>query len=156
MRQLIFFVMVGLAFTTLRVAAVGAQEGDLGLEEPLMCGYVPCDPVAELSIEAQEADLGMEEPLTCGDVPCDPGAELPMCGDVPCDPVIEAQEEDYRRLPLPEDMGKFFEYDKQYRANGALSQASYNELSEAGYTKKRVDWVLTQIKKILQGRHGGD
>ena len=128
MKQLIFFVIVGLAFINLQVATVTAQEADLGLEEPLMCG----------------------------DVPCDLGAELPMCGDVPCDPVIEATEEDYRRLPLPEDMGKFFEYDKQYRANGVLSQASYDELSEAGYTKKRVDWVLTQIKEILQSRHGGD
>ena len=148
MKQLILFVIVGLAFITLQVATVGAQEADLGMEEPLMCGDVPCDPVAELSIEAQEADLGMEEPLTCGDVPCDPGAELPMCGDVPCDPVIEAQEEDYRRLPLPEDMGKFFEYDKQYRANGALSQASYNELSESGYTKKRVDWIFDRKNRI--------
>jgi hypothetical protein len=180
MRQLIFFVIVGLAFTTLQVAAVGAQEADLGLEEPPMCGYVPCDPVADLPIKAQEVDLGVEEPLMCGDAPCDPVAdlpikaqevdlgveeplmcgdapceELPMCGDIPCDPVVEV-EEDFRRLPLPEDMGKFFEYDKEYRANGALSQVSYDELSEAGYTKKRVDWVLTQIKELLQSRHGGD
>ena len=152
MRQLIFFVIVGLAFTTLQVAAVGAQEADLGLEEPPMCGYVPCDPVADLPIKAQEVDLGVEEPLMCGDAPCE---ELPMCGDIPCDPVVEV-EEDFRRLPLPEDMGKFFEYDKEYRANGALSQVSYDELSEAGYTKKRVDWVLTQIKELLQSRHGGD
>ena len=156
MKQLVYFVIVGLAFITLQVATVTAQEADLGLEEPLMCGDIPCDPGTELPIEAQEADLGLEEPLMCGDVPCDPGVELPMCGDIPCNPVIEATEEDYRRLPLPEDMGKFFEYDKQYRANGALNQASYDELSEAGYTKKRVDWVLTQIKEILQSRHGGD
>ena len=184
MKQLLYFLIVGLAFTTPQVAPVGAQEADLGLEEPPMCGYVPCDPVADLPIKAQEVDLGVEEPLMCGDVLCDPiaeppigpqegdlgleeplmcddvpcdlGMELPMCGDVPCDPVIEAMEEDYRRLPLPEDMGKFFEYDKEYRANGALSQASYDELSEAGYTKKRVDWVLTQIKELLQSRHGGD
>jgi hypothetical protein len=143
MKQFVCFVIVGLAFTTLQVAPVGAQEAGLAMEdESSMCDDVPCDP-------------GVELPM-CGDVPCDPGVELPMCGDVPCDPVIEAIEEDYRRLPLPEDMGKFFEYDKQYRANGALSQSSYDELSEAGYTKKRVDWVLTQIKKILQGRHGGD
>ena len=125
MKQLLYFLIVGLAFTTPQVAPVGAQEADLGLEEP---------------------------PMMCGDVPCE---ELPMCGDIPCDPVVEV-EEDFRRLPLPEDMGKFFEYDKEYRANGALSQASYDELSESGYTKKRVDWVLTQIKEILQSRHGGD
>jgi hypothetical protein len=152
MKQLILFVIVGLAFITLQVATVGAQEADLGLEEPPMCGYVPCDPVADLPIKAQEVDLGVEEPLMCGDAPCE---ELPMCGDIPCDPVVEV-EEDFRRLPLPEDMGKFFEYDKEYRANGALSQVSYDELSEAGYTKKRVDWVLTQIKELLQSRHGGD
>jgi len=153
MKQFVCFVIVGLAFTTLQVATVGGQEINLDLEEPLMCGDVPCDPgAAELPIEAQEGDLSLEVPLMCGDVPCE---ELPMCVDVPCDPVVEV-EEDYRRLPLPEDMGKFFEYDKEYRANGALSQASYYELSEAGYTKKRVDWVLTQIKEILQSRHGGD
>ena len=153
MRQLIFFVIVGLAFTTPpQVLPVGAQEADLGLEEPPMCGDVPCDPVTDLTIKAQEVDLGVEEPLMCGDAPCE---ELPMCGDIPCDPVVEV-EEDFRRLPLPEDMGKFFEYDKEYRANGVLSQASYDELSESGYTKKRVDWVLTQIKEILQSRHGGD
>jgi hypothetical protein len=64
-------------------------------------------------------------------------------------------EGDYRRLPAPEDMGKFIEYDQEYQTNGVLSQASYDELSEDGYTKKRVDWILTQIKELLLSRGGG-
>ena len=83
-----------------------------------------------------------------------PDMEPPMCDGEPCDPAT-ALEGDHRRLPAPEDMGKFFEYDQEYRTNGVLSQASYDELSKDGYTKKRVDWVLTQIKALLQGRDGG-
>ena len=108
MKQLVYFLMVGLAFTALQVSTVEAQE-----EYPDM------------------------EPPMCDGEPCDPGMAL---------------EGDYRRLPAPEDMGKFFEYDQEYQANGVLSQASYDELSEDGYTKKRVDWILTQIKELLGSR----
>ena len=129
MKQFICFLMVGLAFTALQVATVGAQEGDPDMEPP-MCDGEPCDP--GMALEGDETDMP----------PVDAAANT-----VP--------EGDYRRLPAPEDMGKFFEYDQEYRTNGVLSQASYDELSEAGYAKKRVDWILTQIKAILQGRDGG-
>jgi len=66
-----------------------------------------------------------------------------------------APEGDHRRLPPPEDMGKFIEYNQEYQTNGVLSQASYDQLSEDGYTKERVDWVLTQIKELLLSRGGG-
>ena len=129
MKQLVYFLMVGLAFTALQVSTVEAQEGDPGMEPP-MCDGEPCDP--GMALEGDETDMP----------PVDAAANT-----VP--------EGDHRRLPAPEDMGKFFEYDQEYRTNGVLSQASYDELSEDGYTKKRVDWVLTQIKALLQGRDGG-
>ena len=129
MKQCVCFLMVTLAFTALQVVTVEAQEGYPDMESP-MCGREPCDP--GMALEGDETDMP----------PVDAAANT-----VP--------EGDYRRLPAPEDMGKFFEYDQEYRTNGVLSQASYDELSEAGYTKKRVDWVLTQIKAILQGRDGG-
>ena len=129
MKQFVCFLMVGLAFTALQVAAVEAQEGYPDMESP-MCDGEPCDP--GMALEGDETDMP----------PVDAAATM-------------APEGDYRRLPAPEDMGKFFEYDQEYRTNGILSQASYDKLSEDGYTKKRVDWVLTQIKAILQGRDGG-
>ena len=129
MKKLFYFVMVTLAFTAIQVVTVEAQEGYLGMEPP-MCDGEPCDP--GMALEGDETDM---PPVDAADT--------------------MAPEGDHRRLPAPEDMGKFFEYDQEYRTNGVLSQASYDELSEAGYTKKRVDWVLTQIKALLQGRDGG-
>ena len=129
MKQLVYFIAVGLAFTALQVAPVEAKEGYPDMEPP-MCDGEPCDP--GMVLEGDETDMP----------PVDAAATM-------------APEGDHRRLPAPEDMGKFFEYDQEYRTNGVLSQASYDELSEDGYTKKRVDWVLTQIKAILQGRDGG-
>ena len=138
MKKLFYFVMFTLAFTALQVAPVEAQERDPGMEPP-MCDGEPCDP-------------GMEAPMG------DPGMALEG-GETDMPPVDAAAtmvpEGDYRRLPAPEEMGKFFEYDQEYRTNGVLSQASYDELSEDGYTKKRVDWILTQIKELLQSRGGG-
>ena len=129
MKQLVYFLMVGLAFTALQVATVEAQEGDSGMEPP-MCDGEPCDP--GMALEGDETDMP----------PVDAAATM-------------APEGDHRRLPAPEDMGKFFEYDQEYQTNGVLSQASYDELSEDGYTKKRVDWILTQIKELLLSRGGG-
>ena len=129
MKQFVCFLMVTLAFTALQVVTVEAQEGYPEMESP-MCDGEPCDPV--MALEGDETDMPPVDEAT---------------NTVP--------EGDYRRLPAPEDMGKFFEYDQEYRTNGVLSQASYDELSEDGYTKKRVDWILTQIKAILQGRDGG-
>ena len=129
MKQFVCFLMVTLAFTVLQVVTVEAQEGYPDMESP-MCDGEPCDPV--MALEGDETDMP----------PVDADATI-------------APEGDHRRLPAPEDMGKFFEYDQEYRTNGVLSQASYDELSEDGYTKKRVDWVLTQIKALLQGRDGG-
>ena len=129
MKQLVYFLMVGLAFTALQVGTVEAQEEYPDMEPP-MCDGEPCDP--GMVLEGDESDMP----------PVDAAA-------------IMVSEGDHRRLPAPEDMGKFFEYDQEYQTNGVLSQASYDELSEDGYTKKRVDWVLTQIKAILQGRDGG-
>ena len=129
MKKLFYFLMVGLAFTALQVVTVEAQEGYPDMESP-MCDGEPCDP--GMALEGDETDMP----------PVDAAATM-------------APEGDHRRLPAPEDMGKFFEYDQEYRTNCALSQASYDELSEDGYTKKRVDWVLTQIKALLQGRDGG-
>ena len=129
MKQLVYFIAVGLAFTALQVVTVEAQEGYPDMESPI-CDGEPCDP--GMALEGDETDMP----------PVDAAATM-------------APEGDYRRLPAPEDMGKFFEYDQEYRTNGVLSQASYDELSEDGYTKKRVDWVLTQIKALLQGRDGG-
>lgn len=128
MKQFVCFLMVGLVFTAIQVVTVEAQEGYPDMEP--MCDGEPCDP--GMALEGDETDMP----------PVDAAATM-------------APEGDYRRLPAPEDMGKFFEYDQEYRTNGVLSQASYDELSEAGYTKKRVDWVLTQIKALLQGRDGG-
>ena len=129
MKKLFYFVMVTLAFTALQVVTVEAQEGYPDMEPP-MCDGEPCDP--GMALEGDETDVP----------PVDAAATM-------------APEGDHRRLPAPEDMGKFFEYDKEYRTNGVLSQASYDELSEAGYTKKRVDWILTQIKELLLSRGGG-
>ena len=129
MKKLFYFVMVTLAFTAIQVVTVEAQEGYPDTEPP-MCDGEPCDP--GMALEGDETDMP----------PVDAAATM-------------APEGDHRRLPAPEDMGKFFEYDQEYRTNGVLSQASYDELSEDGYTKKRVDWVLTQIKALLQGRDGG-
>ena len=129
MKQFVCFLMVTLAFTALQVVTVEAQEGYPDMEPP-MCDGEPCDP--GMVLEGDETDMP----------PVDAAATM-------------APEEDYRRLPAPEDMGKFFEYDQEYQTNGVLSQASYDELSEDGYTKKRVDWILTQIKALLQGRDGG-
>ena len=127
MKKLFYFVVVTLAFTALQVVTVEAQEE---YSDMAMCDGEPCDP--GMALEGDETDMP----------PVDAAATM-------------APEGDHRRLPAPEDMGKFFEYDQEYRTNGVLSQASYDELSEDGYTKKRVDWVLTQIKAILQGRDGG-
>ena len=129
MKKLFYFVMVTLAFTAIQVVTVEAQEGYPDMEPP-MCGDEPCDP--GMALDGDETDM---PPVDAADT--------------------MAPEGDHRRLPSPEDMGKFFEYDQEYQTNGILSQASYDELSEDGYTKKRVDWVLTQIKAILQGRDGG-
>ena len=129
MKQLVYFLMVGLAFTALQVVTVEAQEGYPDMEPP-MCDGKPCDP--GMALEGDETDMP----------PVDTDATMPPEGD-------------HRRLPAPEDMGKFFEYDQEYRTNGVLSQASYDELSEDGYTKERVDWVLTQIKELLLSRGGG-
>ena len=126
MKQFVYFLMVGLAFTALQVVTVEAQEGYSDMEPP-MCGGEPCD--SGMALEEDETDMP----------PVDAAA-------------IMAPEGDHRRLPAPEDMGKFFEYDQEYRTNGLLSQVSYDELSEDGYTKKRVDWILTQIKELLRSR----
>ena len=129
MKKFVYFIAVGVAFTALQVVTVEAQEGYSDMEPP-MCGGEPCDPGTAL-----ERD----------------GTDMP-----PVDAMAAmAPEGDHRRLPPPEDMGKFFEYDQEYRTNGLLSQVSYDELSEAGYTKKRVDWILTQIKELLLSRGGG-
>ena len=129
MKQLVYFLILGLAFTALQVAAVEAQEGYPDMEPP-MCDGEPCDP--GMALEGDETDMP----------PVDAVAAM-------------APEGDHRRLPPPEDMGKFIEYNHEYQTNGVLSQASYDELSEDGYTKKRVDWILTQIKELLQSRGGG-
>ena len=129
MKQFVCFLMVGLAFTAIQVVTVEAQEGYPDMEPPI-CDGEPCDP--GMALEGDETDVP----------PVDAAATM-------------APEGDYRRLPAPEDMGKFFEYDQEYRTNGVLSQASYDELSEDGYTKKRVDWILTQIKELLLSRGGG-
>ena len=129
MKQFVCFLMVTLVFTALQVVTVEAQEGYPDMESP-MCDGEPCDPV--MALEGDETDM--------------PPADAPD---------TMAPEGDYRRLPAPEDMGKFFEYDQESRTNGVLSQASYDELSKAGYTKKRVDWILTQIKELLLSRDGG-
>ena len=126
MKKLGYFLMVGFAFTAIQVVTVEAQEGYPDMEPP-MCDGEPCDP--GMALEGDETDM---PPVDAADT--------------------MASEEDYRRLPAPEDMGKFFEYDQEYRTNGVLSQASYDELSEDGYTKKRVDWILTQIKELLGSR----
>ena len=129
MKQLVYFLMVGLAFTALQVATVEAQEGYPDMEPP-MCDGEPCDP--GMALEGDETDMP----------PVDAVAAM-------------APEGDHRRLPPPEDMGKFIEYNHEYQTNGVLSQASYDQLSEDGYTKERVDWVLTQIKELLLSRGGG-
>jgi len=129
MKKFVCFLMVGLAFTALQVAAVEAQEGYPDDMESPMCDGEPCDP--GMVLEGDESDMP----------PVDAAA-------------IMVSEGDHRRLPAPEDMGKFFEYDQEYQTNGLLSQASYDELSEDGYTKKRVDWILTQIKELLLSRGG--
>ena len=129
MKQLVYFLILGLAFTALQVAAVEAQEGYPDMEPP-MCDGEPCDP--GIALEGDETDMP----------PADAVATM-------------APEGDHRRLPPPEDMGKFIEYNQEYQTNGVLSQASYDQLSEAGYTKKRVDWILTQIKDLLLSRSGG-
>ena len=105
--------------------------------------------IQDATVGAQEGDPDMVEPPFCDGEPCDLVMEAPLE-----DPDM-LPEEDHRRLPAPEDMGKFFEYDQEYQTNGVLSQASYDELSEDGYTKKRVDWILTQIKELLLSRGGG-
>jgi hypothetical protein len=128
MKKLFYFLMVGLAFTALQVVTVEAQEGYLDMEPP-MCDGEPCDP--GMALEGDETDM---PPVDAADT--------------------MAPEGDHRRLPAPEDMGKFFEYDQEYRTNGVLSQASYDELSEDGYHKKRVDWILKQIKELLLSRGG--
>ena len=128
MKQFVYFLMVGLAFTALQVSMVEAQEGYPDMEPP-MCDGEPCDP--SMGLEGDETDMP------------------------PLDTAAIAPEGDYRRLPAPEDMGRFFEYDREYRTNGVLSQASYDQLSKDGYTKKRVDWILTQIKELLLSRGGG-
>ena len=128
MNKFVCFVAVGLAFTAIQVVTVEAQEGYPDMEPP-MCDGEPCDP--GMALEGDETDMP------------------------PLDTTAIASEGDHRRLPAPEDMGKFFEYDQEYRTNGVLSQVSYDELSEDGYTKKRVDWILTQIKELLQSRSGG-
>ena len=108
MKQLTYFLMVGLSFIALQVVSVEAQ--------------VPTSPPI--------GGWGNETvpPL--------------MLGDVGGMPPVAPPEEDHRRLPKPEDMGKFFKYDQEYRSKGVISQKSYDELSKAGYTKKRVDWIL--------------
>ena len=146
MKQLFYFVMVGLAFTVLQVVTVEAQEVDLDMG------------ASDVPPPGIECDLGggIAPPVDCPEgTDCEPDMESPM-GDLGMafeedetgiprlDPATMTphHEEDHRRLPAPEDMGKFFEYDQEYRTNGVLSQASYDKLSEDGYTKKRVDWVL--------------
>ena len=129
MKKLFYFVMVTLVFTAIQVVTVEAQEGYPDMELP-MCDGEPCDP--GMVLEGDETDMP----------PVDAAATM-----IP--------EGDHRRLPAPEDMGKFFEYDQEYQTNGVLSQASYDQLSEDGYTKERVDWVLTQIKELLLSRGGG-
>ena len=129
MKQFVYFLMVGLAFTALQVAAVEVQEGYPDMEPP-MCDGEPCDP--GIALEGDETDM----------LPVDAADTM-------------APEGDHRRLPPPEDMGKFIEYNQEYQTNGVLSQASYDQLSEDGYTKKRVDWILTQIKELLLSRGGG-
>ena len=129
MKPFVYFLMIGLAFTAIQVAAVEAQEGYPDMESPV-CDGEPCGPV--MALEGDETDMP------------------PVDGTATMIP-----EGDHRRLPTPEDMGKFFEYDQEYQTNGVLSQASYDQLSEDGYTKKRVDWILTQIKELLLSRGGG-
>ena len=129
MKQFVCFLMVTLAFTALQVVTVEAQEGYPDIESP-MCDGEPCDPV--MAFEGDETDMP------------------PVDGTATMIP-----EGDHRRLPAPEDMGKFIEYDQEYQTNGVLSQASYDELSEDGYTKKRVNWILTQIEELLLSRGGG-
>ena len=129
MKQLVYFLMVGLTFTALQVVTVEAQEGYPDMEPP-MCDGESCDP--GMALEGDETDMP----------PADMAATM-------------APEGDHRRLPPPEDMGKFIEYNQEYETNGVLSQASYEQLSEDGYTKKRVDWILTQIKELLLSRGGG-
>ena len=129
MKQFVYFLMVTLVFTAIQVVTVEAQEGYPDMEPP-MCDGEPCDP--GMALEGDETDMPLVDAAD-----------------------TMAPEGEYRRLPAPEDMGKFFEYDQEYQANGVLSQASYDELSEAGYTKKRVDWILTQIKELLLSRGGG-
>jgi len=129
MKQLVYFLILGLVFTALQVVAVEAQEGYPDMEPP-MCDGEPCEP--GMVLEGDETDM----------LPVDAADTM-------------ASEGDHRRLPPPEDMGKFIEYNQEYQTNGVLSQASYDQLSEDGYTKERVDWVLTQIKELLLSRGGG-
>ena len=129
MNKFVYFMAVGLAFTALQVVTVEAQEGYPDMEPP-MCDGEPCDP--GMALEGDETDMP----------PVDMAATM-------------APEGDHRRLPPPEDMGKFIEYNQEYQTNGVLSQSSYDQLSEDGYTKERVDWVLTQIKELLLSRGGG-
>ena len=129
MKKLFYFLTVGLAFTALQVAPVEAQEGYPDMKPPI-CDEEPCDP--GMALEGDETDMPLVDAAD-----------------------TMAPEEDHRRLPAPEDMGKFFGYDQEYRTNGFLSQASYDKLSEEGYTEKRVNWILTQIKELLLSRGGG-
>jgi len=127
MKKLFYFVVVTLAFTALQVVTVEAQEE---YSDMAMCDGEPCDP--GMALEGDETDMPLVDAVS-----------------------TMAPEGDHRRLPPPEDMGKFIEHNQEYQTNGVLSQASYDQLSEDGYTKERVDWVLTQIKELLLSRGGG-
>ena len=104
MKQLAYFIAVGLAFTVLQVATVEAQgpacdpNPACDPSDPTGNCCPTCDPNPACVMDdanAQPCCGPTEEPPMCGDVPCPPPGEEhhdgephdpPMCGDVPCPP----------------------------------------------------------------------
>ena len=91
MKRLGYFLIVGLAFTALQVATVGAEPG-VGMPGG------PCDPgpacVENCCGQCDPGPACVENccpagtvPM-CGDAPCPPPGDgtVPMCGDAPCPP----------------------------------------------------------------------
>lgn len=123
--------------------------------------YDVAGPEAPAGTAADAAKTDKELPAGAGDAPVAEGgdAAVAKADDAPADGTADEQEVLERIAKAPkEDVAAalkdngldFTKFEREYIANGDLSESSYKELEKAGITKKHVEAYLRGNEALMQ------
>lgn len=123
--------------------------------------YDVAGPEAPAGTAADAAKTDKELPAGAGDAPVAEGgdAAVAKADDAPADGTADEQEVLERIAKAPkEDVAAalkdngldFTKFEREYIANGDLSESSYKELEKAGITKKHVEAYLRGKEALMQ------